>query len=486
MPSTNVDVILRARDEATSQIQKMASALSGLGTVASRLNVVMGLAVSGFAAAAGFATKLAADVEQLDNLSASSGVSARNLQVLQFAFKQGGVDAAALTQGLNFLNRAIASNDPVLAKLGVTSGDTFEAFMQAAMGLQTIANDAERAKLTYDMFGRGGAQLIPVLLQLAGGFDSVSAAAERTGNVLSETDLEKMREIDAQFDKMSAVFEGFGKRVAVAVGGPLADFLKWLEDVAKFSKDPFIRALFGGGAGGEGDPKIRTGGVGDAMMAGVMVSAKRVNPINLGSFASSAEGATFGLRGTSGPTLEHLKNMMKVDPVVEEAKLKFTEFAAHLERVAATIQQVFRTVGDALSFGIVEVFVNLTNKAQTFSSAIQNIFRHMVQGVLQAIGEIVAAQVTKAFIKILGAVVGFFIGGPTGAAIGSGLGGGFDSPVPSMGLTAGGGAASAAMGGGNTFIIQTINARDTLQSLLSPTGSMRTANSRLREVAAAS
>jgi hypothetical protein len=149
-------------------------------------------------------------------------------------------------------------------------------------------------------------------------------------------------------------------------------------------------------------------------------------------------------------------------------------------KVAGDIVQAFNTIGQSLSNSILGVFMNLTNRAQTFRTAMVTIFDGIRDGILQAIGEIVAAAVTRAFLKILGIVLSSVTGNPFFAVAGGALPGGGGGGVGFSNATAG------APAGGNTYIIQTISAKDVLSSLIDPRGQMRSANSRLSEIAAVS
>jgi hypothetical protein len=92
----------------------------------------------------------------------------------------------------------------------------------------------------------------------------------------------------------------------------------------------------------------------------------------------------------------------------------------------------------------------------------------------------------KGLLSLLGTALSFLTGNPfisLGAqALGGGLGANLVAQSPSAQMSA----RSGPSGGGNTFVIQTISAKDVLQSLLSPRGVMRAANDRILEVAAAS
>jgi hypothetical protein len=185
--------------------------------------------------------------------------------------------------------------------------------------------------------------------------------------------------------------------------------------------------------------------------------------------------------------------LIQVQGPADDPGLQFGEWAESALRNADRIASAMAQLRDSMLNGFAYVFQNLTNKMQTFGSAGKAIIDSMVQGILAAVGELLASEAIKWFFKLLGLVVGSLTGNPLlGGAIGSvgevggaGLG---NATTAANKFTAGANvaAAPAARGGGNTFVIQTLSPRDVLGELLSPTGAMRTADSRLSEIAAAS
>lgn len=496
-----------------SDVKSGAIGVTGLGLAVTGVGAAVAGAVTAVTA---FAAHMADVVEQLDNSAAASGLTAQNLQILQFAFKQGGVDAGALTQGLAFMQRAIASNDPVLAKLGVTSRDTMEAFRQAAVGIAAMKDPAEATAATFKLFGRGGAQLIPILKGLAGGFDETAAAARRTGNALSEFELDKLRAVDTEFDRMSASIDGMNKRMAVFVSGPVVSMVGLINDtfdawsrlnsLSKFMRW-YAETFLGAKAGGPNVvPGVEVSGgasgaatVGPGTQAGIaemLAERYRMQKVNLEgaakaaaqlaetqraalAFASPVAGALRG--GAPGQT------PMEVGPMLDKAKEQVMGFSELMQRVAGDMQRSFGLMGDAMYNGIVSSFVGITNSAQTFRGVMANIMRGVRDAFLQSVGEMVAAEVTKLFIKILGVIVGSLTGNPFAAIAGGAVGGDFGSPLTGSVPSAGPMNAMGAQGsGGNTYVIQTFNAKDTLHQLVSGTGSLRRANDRMSEIAAAS
>jgi hypothetical protein len=407
-----IEIALTLQDRMSDGLSKASGAV---GSFASKLAPITGglggfaaIAVTAGVAASNMARQLAEQVEQLDNLSSSSGVSAENLQILQFAFKQGGVDSGALTQGLNFMTRAIENNQAMLADIGVTSRDSFTAFQQLATVLANTEDVAKRNALAFQVFGRGAGQIIPIMENLAVNFDGVATAAEKSGNVLSEIDLETMRELDRQFDALLASVEGFGKRVAVVVAGPLVDLINGLgklPEALEKSKGLFDRLLnsprsmFPNGAMpmavGPDQNKFGIAGPGNAegiaehqrlvemaeirkkmakeaddqrkAMLEASQQAQRLfanGPGALGFSIMGSQDASLGvgLKGQS-PLLQKMGigNLVEeVSLVLDEAGQKFLEFS---DKVEAS----FQVIGDHVRSGFYGVLTNLTNRMQTFS-----------------------------------------------------------------------------------------------------------------------
>ena len=497
--SDSVNILLRVQDEASAKFKAVANSMGGF--VGSIQNMAAGFGAGGAlavgittvtAALTTMAVKLSEEVEQLDNLSSRSGVSAKNLQILQFAFQQGGVDAEALTKGLDFLNRAIARNDPALAKIGVTSRDTFNAFMEATRGLQGIESAADRAKAMFDVFGRGGAQMAPILAQLATDFSGVTKAATDSGNVISDMDLKKMRELDAAYDKIASSVGGMAKEMAVAAAGPLVAFAEAMERLAKAGEDQkkITRTWE--------DFFLKLKGFGPQMFSAhgpEGIHGPTPPPAPREVFQPGPLGPDGGFGVVQGPAFDPRRGLtsafdkpptLEIGPALDKAREQLVTFTELMEHVAGNVMRAFDTIGRSLQGGLLQVFMSLTDRAQTFKSAVTTIFQSLVSGIMQAIGELLASQAVKGLFKLLGialTAMGFPIAGAAVTVVGEKIGGGHLTAGPSAG------APVAAMSPGPTTVnnyYQAISSKDLFQSMSSPMGSLRAANSRLFEIAAAS
>lgn len=465
--------------------------------------------------------------KDLVNLSEKTGVTTKDLQTLQFAFRTNGIEVESLEVALKFLNKAIAANDPALKKLGVTSRDTFGALLQAAQGLANITDPAERVAKTLEIFGaRGGTKVIPVLLEIAHSFGEVSEQARVTGNQLDETMIAKLTEMHEVLERLAVRWTGFWNTVAVKVAPNISTFLtvmtKIIDAIAAFERLPLAgkiaAGLFGeeirlpgrekpmlGPGNAEGFREFQRWQEEQARQAEAAAEAMaKLKRSILDAAANASREAPPGVRGNLAPVAKEdadraaraRADVLKLQTQkIEVPELQVGDWAEQMIGSAERVKQALMNVRDAVFFGFSAVFANLTNKSQTFRSAIKTMFDSLVQGVLQMVAELLASQAVKLLFKFLGFLVGAITGNPVlGAAVssvGEVAAGGSHIATPDIQAVAPASeaqanAATQQRGGGNTFVIQTLSPRDVLGELLSPAGAMRSANARIMEIAGAS
>jgi hypothetical protein len=213
-PNT-IEILIRARDEATAQLQQVSSSLGGFSALVGRvasglgpLGAVLAIIGAGAAAAGKAAHSLADEVERLDNLSKQTGVSVGNLQTMQQILREAGGSAEDANIAFNFLNRAIATQDPLLKKLGITTKDTWQAFNQLVQILAASKDHAARVEVAYQLLGRGSAVLLGKIDQLAQQLPNARSEMEKLGVVMSDKTLEGARALDKQTDELNRQWVG--------------------------------------------------------------------------------------------------------------------------------------------------------------------------------------------------------------------------------------------------------------------------------------
>lgn len=222
-----VEIVLKVRDDASRSVQQFEGKLGGLGAGILKLGTSMGVTsaiteqltqalTQAVGAVSRMPFELANAVEQLDRLSLRSGVSGENLQIMNRVIREAGGNAESLTTATSFLNRAIAEGNPLLAELGITTKDTFKAFMQLA---DIFANSDDAAKknwVSFKLLGRGGADLIADMTALSRAMVEVRKAMAETGELMQGDVLEGARDLDKQMDLLSRNWEGAMTRMKAA------------------------------------------------------------------------------------------------------------------------------------------------------------------------------------------------------------------------------------------------------------------------------
>jgi methyl-accepting chemotaxis protein len=243
MATDTVEFILRARDEATATIARTRQGITGLtgavGNLAAKAGLI-GAGVAGITAIGGAvvasAKQMADAVEQLDRLSARSGVGIETLQIWQRVLEDAGGSSEALTSALTFLNRTIASNDPLLKQLHVTTRDTEQAFTQIVQVLASTADVAKRTEIAYRLLGRGSADLLGNIEDLATKSRETGEELRATGAIITEEMAPAARELDEQLDKLGRNWKGIAtsfQALAVPISAAVVGTLNAILEAAR-------------------------------------------------------------------------------------------------------------------------------------------------------------------------------------------------------------------------------------------------------------
>ena len=225
MANNAIEILIKARDEATAQLRAAAVAASGLtgslhglaaaaGPIGAVAAAMLGVASAAFVAA----RSLADEVEQLQNLSFQTGVTIQDLQILQQLLKEAGGTAGDATQAINFLNRAIATQDPLLAKLGITTKDTWTAFNQLVQILASSSNAADNAEVSARLLGRGFTQLLGKVPALAAalGDQGLRGEMDRLNVAMSDDAIKAAGDLDKKLDELDRRLKGLSNSFKLA------------------------------------------------------------------------------------------------------------------------------------------------------------------------------------------------------------------------------------------------------------------------------
>lgn len=189
--------------------------------------------------------------EQTEIAGQKSGMTAEEIQKLDFAAKMSGVSAQQMQEGMVRLSRAMLN-----AEQGSKQAENaFKSFGLSADELKNMSLDevlssvadrfsewqdgAEKTALATQLFGRAGADLIPVLNKGSSGLEELKQRAEELGVVLSGEDIEAGAKLAEKFKEIGAQASTLKLRIGDSVLAKMVDTAvqgaeKWIaQELAK-------------------------------------------------------------------------------------------------------------------------------------------------------------------------------------------------------------------------------------------------------------
>ena len=259
MAQTNmvVSIILQAKDQASAAIKQAgAAARSSLGGLQGRIdagNAAVGkfnerwgaalqttrMVGAGMTAVGGgivgglmAMTKQAATYgDEIAKASKKTGMTTEDISRLRYAAERSGVGFGGLESALARMARSASEAaggaemySEAYDRLGVSVTDANgelkggeQLFREVAEGLKNVDNATERAALAQEIFGRSGAQLLPLLNEGEAGIKKLGDRAEELGMVLSG----KAAKDSERFNDALADLKDTGTTIAMTLGQTL-------------------------------------------------------------------------------------------------------------------------------------------------------------------------------------------------------------------------------------------------------------------------
>ncbi|MGL1833039.1 phage tail tape measure protein [Rhodocyclaceae bacterium SMB388] len=272
---TTTRIVITADDKTRAGFASAKRGMHSLGAEAAALG--KRLSIAGAAGAASAAAGLVAMVnsqrqvfDELAKLSQKTGLAVEDLSRLQFAAELSGVSNDQLATSFRTLSQRIAD-----AAKG--TGEAAEAFR--AMGVDVKGTDgslrnqndvlrdvadrfasykdgAEKSALAQRLFGKVGAELIPLLNQGADGLQSMADESDRLGRTISAETARAAEQFNDNITRLSASLEGLSNLIAGPVIRSLADMSTEMLRAAQDGETimgVFERVLRGGVVGNRSD-----------------------------------------------------------------------------------------------------------------------------------------------------------------------------------------------------------------------------------------
>lgn len=246
MADNVIQIIIRAKNELGKDLKSTDAELAKLATgfgVAAAAAAAVGLAI--FKLAENFA-KLS---DELNKASAQTGISVEELSRLKLVAAQSETSFEALSRGLLIFNRNLfdfrqGAGESVAAfrALGITAADlagkgTEGTFGLVAERLAQVGDAGTRSALAMKIFGRSGAELVPLLKALGDGTAISRAEMEQLGAIISADATALGDEFGDQLELVNAQLDGLKAQLAVNFIPLLLELLPHVQNLVKAFTD---------------------------------------------------------------------------------------------------------------------------------------------------------------------------------------------------------------------------------------------------------
>lgn len=371
--SANIAEFTGSMDKAAWTSQKR---MDEMVQVANRAGVAIGAAMAAAAGSVAVAMKLAVDrMDELGESAQKLGITTEALSGLEYAASMSGVTVETLSGSINKLNRSAADGNPAFAAMGISIKSADGALKSADQLLVEVAgkfagykDGAEKSALAMEIFGKSGADMIPMLNQGSTGLRELVAEAERMGLVIGKDATEAAGRFNDTMDRVRKTQGGIVDQMTVAllpvlergatefentartidmVSGPAKAMTVLFQTLAVLGSDvAFVFKMTGQEIGGmaaqiaalakgdmSGFSAIREMMVADAAAARTELDAFQARIMSIGTAAAAAakevESAGSG-RGIAAPIIDSAKASTKA---VDEAKRALAALMAEGKRV---------------------------------------------------------------------------------------------------------------------------------------------------------
>jgi hypothetical protein len=198
----------------TAHLSSLASAAGAMATPVGMLATLAAAGVTAGIAMTKMGLTLSDTVEQLRRQSEVTGVSIQQLQVLRQSLENLGGSGDDVNRSLAFLGRNIAQGNPLLAQLGITTRNVYEAFLQLSDKIGGMTDQATKNYVAMTLLGRGGYENLAIFKDLRSEVEHTGEVMAETGGIFSDVALNRAAELDRATDDLRTQWNALRTQMA--------------------------------------------------------------------------------------------------------------------------------------------------------------------------------------------------------------------------------------------------------------------------------
>lgn len=198
--------------------------------------------------------------DQLTNTAASTGIAVEGLQRLSFIALQTSGDLGSISSAVNRMQKSLVlagegSREAAAAldRLGIPLAAfqnlaPDQQFEKVAQAIASISDPAERTTTAIALFGKSGAELLPVLQQTGEALGEVDAKFQAIGGPISAASVDAVDNLGDAFGTTALAAKSLGVELLALIAPPIKAGLDLLAEA--------VGAIRFGARGGTGDNEI--------------------------------------------------------------------------------------------------------------------------------------------------------------------------------------------------------------------------------------
>ena len=230
--NTDIDRSTRQAERRMREFEKQVKqAAAAVGTAVAGLGVAFGAAMQ----------NVINKADETEKAAQKLGMTGEALTTLRHAADLSGVSADQLSAGLNRLNKSAAEGNKAFEAIGVSVRDANGNLKSSDQLLKDVAgkfagyrDGAAKAALAQELFGKSGAELIPLLNAGSDGISEMQAEAEALGLVLDQNTRKAAEAFNDNLTRLKRAQEGITTQIAAQM---LPTFLNLSDRMVAVSKN---------------------------------------------------------------------------------------------------------------------------------------------------------------------------------------------------------------------------------------------------------
>lgn len=215
--------IAQLRQEMEQARQSVGGAMNGIRDSVNTATKALGALAVGMAAGA-FAGWIKGAIDATDavsDISQRTGIAIKDIAGLQLWFQKGGTEASAFEGAMIKLSRKIAEGGDEFSKLGIKTRDAngglrtnVDVLLDSADAFAAMQDGTAKTAMAVDLFGKSGAELIPLLNEGSEGLREMNEMAEKLGLTFDQKTVDAAGEFNDTLDFLGLASQGVARQVA--------------------------------------------------------------------------------------------------------------------------------------------------------------------------------------------------------------------------------------------------------------------------------